>query len=511
LKKNGKVRVALVAAIIPIMLFIALASWAFASPVGAGPDDDYHMASIWCAGGTSNLCEEGHRATERKVPYELLSASGCFAFKPTVSASCPPAPITDLRNTSRGNFDGSYPPVFYATMSLFAGPDIPVSILLMRVFNALLFTGAITALFFLLPRGRRGPLIWGVVITLVPLGMFIVPSVNPSSWAVLSSATLWIALLAYFKAETLPRRVATGALAVLFTVMGAGARSDAAVYAGVAIVLAVTLSFERSKRYATLAILPALLVVLAVMFFFASGQSSIVDPGSADTASPSTTPGRLALANLVLLPGLFSGALGTTGLGWLDTAMPASVWVPTLAVFFSVAFWGLQKLSRRKSLALALAFVCLVMIPLYILVKDGVMVGAGVQPRYIYPLVIIFAAVALVKFRRDDLGLGRLQLGVVAILLTIANSVAMHTNMRRYITGTDAEAPNLDKNIEWWWQMPVTPMAVWIVGSAAFGIAMLGIYLYARKAGAASVRSDLGATSGELFSVPLKPSRVADA
>lgn len=481
MKKLGKMRLVLVAAIVPIMLFSTLASWAFASPVGASPDDDYHMASIWCAGGTNELCQQGHTASERKVPYELISASNCYAFRPTVSASCPTAPITDLRNTSRGNFDGSYPPVFYTTMSMFAGPDIPVSILLMRVFNALLFVGGVTALFFLLPRRRRGPFLWGGLIALVPLGMFIIPSVNPSSWAVLSGATLWIALLAYFRSDTRLRQIASGVLAVLFTAMGAGARSDSAVYACVAIGVVIILTFERSKQYAVRAILPAALVLVAVAFFLASGQSSVVDPGTAPGSPSLASQARLTLANLVLLPGLFSGALGTTGLGWLDTAMPASVWVSTLAVFFALVFWGLQKLGRRKSFAVILVFTCLMLIPVYVLVKDGVTVGAGVQPRYVYPLLIMLGGLALLGFARDDLGLGRLQLGIVVALLTIANSVALHTNIRRYVTGIDGAGLNLDKNIEWWWQMPISPMVVWIFGSIAFGIAMLGIYAYARR------------------------------
>ena len=35
----------------PVALFVALGSWVLASPVGSSPDDDYHMASIWCGQG----------------------------------------------------------------------------------------------------------------------------------------------------------------------------------------------------------------------------------------------------------------------------------------------------------------------------------------------------------------------------------------------------------------------------------------------------------------------------
>jgi hypothetical protein len=478
--RKGFRRVA-VAAIVPLLFLVALVSWGFSSPVGSSPDDDYHLTSIWCAGGLDELCQAGDQASERTVPDVLLTSSGCYAFHPEASADCVAAPVSVMSNTNRGNFVGSYPPVFYSAMNVFAGADVATSVLLMRGFNALLYVGVLSALFFALPRQRRGPLLWGSLITLVPLGMFIIPSVNPSSWAILSAATLWISLVAYFTATSVRARVGFGAFAGLATVMGAGARSDSAVYAGVAVVMALVLTFRPTKNYLKLAILPAAVLAIAIAFFFASGQSGIVDPGSSTGDTSLSAKINLAIANLVLLPGLWTGALGTTGLGWLDTAMPAAVWVSTVAVFFSVVFWGLQRITTRRGIALTLMAVCLVVIPLYVLVKDGMIVGAGVQPRYIYPLMIMFAGVALLAFNRLDLSLSRVQLGLVSILLAVANSFALHTNMRRYITGNDVIGADLDARIEWWWSISVSPMAIWGIGSLSFAIAMVGVYLYSRR------------------------------
>ena len=36
---------------LPLALLVVFGSWAVTSPVGASPDDDYHLSSIWCAGG----------------------------------------------------------------------------------------------------------------------------------------------------------------------------------------------------------------------------------------------------------------------------------------------------------------------------------------------------------------------------------------------------------------------------------------------------------------------------
>jgi hypothetical protein len=472
----------LVVIFVPIMLFISLASWALASPVGASPDDDYHMASIWCGGGIrEGLCEPGDAPNQRRVPSAVLEASSCFAFKADMSASCPLKPSSVLANTSRGNFDaGGYPPLFYATMSVFAGPGISVSITLMRLFNALLFVGMTTILFLLLPQGRRGPLIWGGAVSIVPLGMFLIPSVNPSSWALISAFTLWISLTAYFTEERWPRKAAFGALATVATLIGAGARSDAAVYGVLAMMVAVVLSFRWERRYALLAILPITLALVSVALFLTAGQSGVLNPDAFDD-NAGFDAGALIVQDLQLLPQLWIGALGFWGLGWLDTMLPGIVWVTMVAVYFAAIFWGVQKLGWRKGLSLAMVLGSLVVVPMYILIHDRVIIGSYVQPRYIYPLLVMFAGLAIFGLSRDTLRMSRIQLTVMAFAIFIANAVALHLNIRRYVAGTDVVGINLDNTIEWWWGLPVSPMGVWIVGTVAFGLTLGGLVVYASR------------------------------
>jgi hypothetical protein len=176
-----------------------------------------------------------------------------------------------------------------------------------------------------------------------------------------------------------------------------------------------------------------------------------------------------------MLPQLWAGVFGVWGLGWLDTFMPGVVWVTTLTVFGAIAFWGLRVGDARKWLALGGVGAGLVVVPLYILVHDGVLVGAGVQPRYIYPMIVIFGGVAVVGFLRANLGLRPLQLIVAGTGLAVANSIALHVNMRRYITGADVLNFNLNSRIEWWWETPLSPMLVWFAGSAAFALAIASL------------------------------------
>lgn len=463
-------------ALVPAALLLALLGWGAGSPPGSSPDDDYHMASIWCANGpVDGRCEVTGQSTMRRLPAELVDAAKCFAFLPEQSASCP-LPPTKMISTKRGNWnDAGYPPVFYATMGLFVTPNLSTSIIMMRSANALLFVGLMTGLFALLRRPMRGPMVWGSLVSAIPLGMFLIPSVNPSSWAVISATGLWVATWGYFR-ETGPRKWGLATMMVVLMVMGAGARSDAAVYGVIAMLAGAVLAFRADRRFFTNTLVPLALTVLGAVFFFTSGQSSVV---SSDTSAPSTVdPLLLTLINAKMLPQLWTGVFGLSGLGWLDTIMPGVVWVPALVVFAAIAFWGLQRGDGRKWIALAGVSTSLVIIPMYILVHDGVVVGTGVQPRYIYPLLIMLAGVAVTGFASPSLRLGRLQLVAVGISLAVANAVALYTNMRRYITGVDAQSFDLNRAVEWWWNSPIQPMTLWVTASLAFAAALVvGVFI----------------------------------
>ncbi|MXS74934.1 DUF2142 domain-containing protein [Microbacterium sp. TL13] len=458
------------AAIIAAVL-LALLAWAVSSPPGSSPDDDYHMASIWCATtAPTDLCSSTPQSEERTLHADVLDAASCFAFDSTAAASCP-RDETGTRVSTRGNWNGeAYPPVYYATMHLFAGDDLSASIVLIRSVNALLYVGLIAVVFFLLPRSGRAPLIWGALITAVPLGAFLVASVNPSSWAVISATALWAATWGYFQQRGW-RKAALAVLTVLLVVVGAGSRGDAAAYAMLALFVGAALSFRRDRRFALESLLPVALVLVSAALFLSAGQSAVVG-GATVVKNQTYTFSELLFINVKQLPQLITGFTGTWGLGWLDTYMPGIVWVTTMLIFGGVVFWGLRVGSWRKWLVVAAVGAGVVAVPLFLLMHDGVVVGNGVQPRYGFPLVIMFAGVVLIGLRGASLGLGRAQLIVAGVGLIVANSVALHVNLRRYVTGLDRVGINLDRDIEWWWNAPISPMGVWVFGTLAFAAAI---------------------------------------
>ncbi len=471
-------------ALTPVLAVLTLTAWVFASPVGAGPDDDFHLVSIWCAGPTADeTCVPDPVQGTYDVPVALAEIA-CFAFDPTESAACQGESwswsLDALTETDRGNFTGSYPPFFYAVMGSLTGDDIQSSALLMRMLTVMLFVGITTALFILLPAHRRPTLLWGWLLTTVPLGLFLFGTNNPSVWAWIGVGSTWIALLGYYEAEG-RRKAALAVLFVLTALIGAGSRADAAIFTGFAIALVMVLTAARRRHFVRDSILPIVVGLIALMLFIASYFSrsgvsgftgeSYDDPLRGSTASdPAAALEGFGLFayNLLNVTKLWTGVLGDWALGWLDTSMPAVVSTAAVAAFIAVGFLGLAAMSARKAIVIAAVIVVLIALPLYILQQGGDVVGNQVQARYLLPLIVLLAGFIMLTTRERPITLTIAQRVTVIVALSAAHFAALHLNMRRYITGIDASGPNLDAGIEWWWQGPIGPTAVWLLGSLAY-------------------------------------------
>jgi len=480
----------------PLLAVLALLAWTLASPMGASPDDDFHLDSIWCSSAVDHSsCLPGSEPDKRIVPSALVH-SACYAGDPTITAACQGTGSPSSRptvETDRGNFSNEYPPVYYATMGIFVTPDILASVWFMRLVNVLLFVAITTALACLLPAQRRTALITGWLITTVPLGAFLLASNNPSSWALIGVGSSWLALLGYFE-STGRRRVALGALFALAVLMAAGARGDAAVYTVIGSGIAILLTFRRERGYLLSAILPLVMAVVAALFFFSTQQAGVASTGLGAASSISGGPSSGAAAahltglalvayNLLTVPSLWAGAFGEWGLGWLDTAVPAFVRIAAAGVFASVVFLGLRRAGWRKVVAVLGLALVLWLLPTYVLVRGGNVVGDNVQPRYLLPLIVVIGALSILVIERGRFQLSWLQAALVGTGLIAAQAVSLQVNIRRYVTGTSMQGIDLNAHDRWWWSSAPAPMVVWIVGSLAYAALIAVLIREARLRG----------------------------
>lgn len=467
----------------PVLGLIALGSWAFASPVGASPDDDYHLASIWCANGArADLCTPDRKLENFQLVLPGIMTAPCYVADESASAGCQQwvSRPTPSIAADHGNWIGAYPPVYYATMNLFASHDIQLSALVMRFFNIVLFLAMTTALALLLPARLRVPLIAGWAITVVPLGAYLIASNNPGSWAVIGVGSSWIAAMGWFR-STGRRFWALGALTAVSVLLAAGARTDGAVYSVVALGIASFLSFERTRAFGLKLLLPAALVVMAVLFYVTSGYSDVatggLNGGIPDSAA--RNPWSVLAFNLISIPELWTGVFGSWGLGWKMETWPgfSLVEFAALAVFIGLASLGIRSMNPRKAIMAGALIATLYLLPVYVLTVGLSVVSENVQPRYLLPLVVVLGALLLLRDGPEPLRPGKWHIVPAIVLLAVANSVAMYTNLRRYVTGFDIQQLSLDKGADWWWSgFPVGPTALWLIGSLAFAatVALLG-------------------------------------
>lgn len=468
---------------LPVLLLIALGCWALSSPVGSSPDDDYHLASIWCGlGERESLCEQASSTGLFEVPAGVTSMA-CWNFHNDENAYCGISELAqngnDLLPTSRGNFGEhahDYPPVYYGFMSFFVSKDFVFSAMLIRFVNIIMFIVSMGGAFAALPRSLRPPLILSALATSIPLGVFLITSTNPSAWAILSSLLVWVTLYGFFHANG-RRKVVLGLLATYATIVGAGARADAAVFAGLAIVLATFLSLRRSRSFALSCILSTILLGISFLSFVYSGQSAVTSPDEVQRSSDIA----LLFDNALQVPSLVMGVFGTWALGWIDTTMPAVVWFAAFSGFVGIVFLGLSRVGWQKALSLVIVGVMIVGIPLYILQNEGIKVGVGVQPRYILPLIILFTGLSLLYSNRAVGAMSQAQQLFIIATFSVANAVALYVNTKRYVTGLGKDGITLHVGPDdWWWNgFPLSPTVVVLIGSVAFTIAA---YLVVRLA-----------------------------
>lgn len=463
-----------------VSFVLALTAWGFSSPVGSSPDDDFHLASIWCSTLDTKLCQEGQQDGSRQVSSQLLEAS-CFAYLSENSASCQIENniFTDaaLITSDRGNFSGLYPPAFYSTMHLMAGDDVQSSTLKMRFLNILIFVLLGSILFSLIGTRERNNLLLTLLITLVPLGMFLIPSTNPSSWALMGITFGMFGLINFFQAEAGLRKNLLGIFFLVSCIVAAGARGDAGAYlillSGVVVVV-----FWKWGKWKDL-IYPLLGVILSGLFFLSTKQSNVATSGlSLPTGDGGEQIIRSAFSvfgfNVLQLPELWAGIFGFVGLGWLDTRLPAITWVSAVTVFCAVVFARMRGLNVREYGGVIILGLALIAVPMYVLQISSSHVGENIQPRYVYPLLAGATAIALSMGDVTKDLLGKAQTVIIYAAIVLANAFALYTNLSRYIQGqgwgTDWNL-NLAATSGWWWQNGPAPMLLWGVGSIAFALA----------------------------------------
>ncbi len=494
---------------IPLLLLGFIVSglmWAYASPLGASPDEDFHATTIWCpmpieTSGCELVRDASGTVVGAMVPATVAMSSGCYAFHPEESGAACLSTLRDdqLVPTDRLN-TGLYPGPYYQVMHLFVSRDVTASILFMRAFNVVLAGLVLGGLIAIASSATKRALAIAWVASLVPLGIYVTASINPSSWAFVGVTGTWMAL--HTLLQTRSRRTAVGAAALgtISTAMAATSRTDAGAFVLLATVVMVVLHSRELRRLGWRAAGFGIPVIAGVWSFLSGNQTQILQGA---WAKREVNPIQLLAGNLAEFPSLIGGLFGVGwGVGWLDTNVPAMASIGSITTAAGLLFIGMQNVQRRKMLALVTVCGAIVGLILLTLQVAQTLVGAAIQPRYLLPLLPLAIGVAiLAEPPTQTVRVGPLPSLTMWLFLTAGHSTALFALIRRHVTGNDVLDIRLGHNAEWWWTNPILgPIWVWVIGSLAFALVTL-VFLApfepSRPAGASrgwgltSVRADV--------------------
>jgi len=339
------------------------------------------------------------------------------------------------------------------------------------------------AVIVLTPAIRSAVTVTSAVV-LVPLGLFIVPSTNPSSWTVTGLIFLWAFGLALAQ-RTSWRSRRTWLLVVatcLSAFLAIGSRVDASAFVALVVIVVFVLTGWSKARASWISFVVLLvLATIGLVQFATFGAPGGDDGGRMGGAEPGL---GLFLTNVVYLPVYVIGAVGGMALGWNDTVLPPLVGVFGLLAVGALMARGLQDVPRPKGIALLVALGATAAVPLVFLQREGLGVGEVVQARYLLPLMLVLMLTLSLRVPYSRTTDGGLPLpGVLAWVIGLgvaaAASVSLWVHAHRYAAGNERGLFDIDLILEWTGLVPVplpVTVGVGVVASVIFvAAALIGV------------------------------------
>ena len=377
-------------AIIALLVAMTGISWAVSSPVGGSPDDDYHLGAIWCpppvdSTGCRITTIDGKKAVG--VPQSLEKKNvTCYAFDHNNSAACTLAFSDEAPGATLRWDDGNYPWGYYQFQHLLVGSDTARSVLAMRLVNTMIALALMGAILLLADSALRLSLGVALVTGWVPMGLYFVTSLNPSSWALTGTLAFTAGLLGASRSSGW-RRWGLDACAAAGAVLACTSRGDSAFYMLVCTVaLAFAVPWSRALvREAALAVMAsgAGTWIMAHTKVAGLNLAGEVEDNGLSTLS-------IAWTNIKALPDYLKGFTGHgIGPGWNDVSYGGTVERLAGLVVVVVLIVGAWRMSWRRFLSTGAVMGAICGVPVVIGIRGHFSNVEFYQPRYMLPLFAV--------------------------------------------------------------------------------------------------------------------------
>ena len=430
-----------------LLSFFILFGWAVGSPPGSSPDEDIHLSSAWCHA----KYQEGDCET---IPQRLVDIGKCYFLDSQTTSVC--EEIIPQIEVAPGRIyvDKRY---YHFLSNVISLDSIDKSTIQLRVTNSILSSLAIFLIIVLTTRSTYLPILISWLIVNIPLGFFILSSVNPSSWLYIFSfifLPLVYNLLRQKDSSILvSSKILIVIVALIFALQG---RSDTLLFAGILAVSLLPLIFNTTisngrikKLVNVLSVSMAIPLTIAVW-----DRSYLVNFREFKISN---------WENLTSLPSILTGVFGGWGLGSLETTMPPVTYIGSFVTIIIILFTSLKFINNSEAVTYLLLSFFAFLIPFFVLSRSNLRVGEWVQPRYILPVFYPLIGLCLIIiFRSFKTKMLLLVTNFLFIFSSVTFSFALHTFYRRYTVGLNDYSLIFREPDSWWWKFNVFPSALFI-------------------------------------------------
>lgn len=452
---------------------LLVGAWAFASPIGAAPDEPAHTVRAAAAGvgelegrpvapyqrggGLSPVQADllNRQTQEFSIPVRLVPPSTCFASAPDQSAACVGSPRAPAGSYSVPalSYATTAPPFIYvlAGLAMQLPQDSVLPAYLGRLALGLvcvLLLGA--AAWAVSGRGSLWPAV-GLALAVTPMVLFLASSLTPAGVAVCAAICLMAAVVALWTGPPTFGLLSVGVFAGLALVL---ARPS-----GLAVMAAVSVAALPLVR-ARLLFRPAVLLA-----FLAVAGGVAVEVGWVLGHQPSLPLGGLSVTDGLPVvaerwPALVQQLVGE--FGSIDVpllaAIPA-VWSVLAALLIGAAL-VIGSFGERLALLLAAAAVVILAAAAYAVILAPV--GWELQGRYVLPLTVLLPLLGgFVLYRAG--APTRADVFLVGLAVAAMQFAAFWENAHRYAVGRHSPLDFVD--VAQW--APPGGWMPWVVLAAA--------------------------------------------
>ena len=454
-------------AIIASALFlIVLVCWAFAAPIGAGGDSDFHISSIWCGQGErKGLCEErGSYETgyQAQVPFMFQMCNGRpIEFFPGCAEVNAKPDMQFLRTATPDKVS-----LYYKLMSFVVSQNTQQSILKIRIINALISSLVLFALLAVCKGKVRSAVVASWMVGMVPLGVQFFSNLNPRGWSYLAVFSSWAFLASGLEENKWSKqRIIAYTLSAVTALLAFSTRVDGSLFVVFSCAIVVIAHILKSVSFTKKTIMFSMVsfITIATAIRYVTHLSTVFSFKLQNSISST----RFLLMQLVHGPEFIAQAwgynVGQQGNGpGIIGIIGLSLFVVTLA--FSLIKGNLIQIS-------GVVIIALFMISAFM--RGSIAIGELIPASgdYVMALTVFLLGFSIWKSTTKlELHTSRGGRTVIISLLAFSHAIALYSYMEFYVKrgieiGT-FKTVSLEQ--QWWWQTDISPNLVYWIGCVAF-------------------------------------------